>query len=116
MATVSSDGVRFPVAAVRQHADTLDHVAAAVGQAGSAVRQVTMDAGAYGQLCHFLPTLFGPLFGLAIDALQGATDALQETATNLREGAHATEATDQASGRRVAAAAGPTRPRLELPL
>jgi hypothetical protein len=113
---MSADGVQFPIAAVRQHAGTVDAVADAVGQARGAVRQVTMDTGAYGQLCQFLPALLTPVFGLAVAAMNGSVDALHETAAGLRAAAGDTEATDEAGGRRVAAAGAPLKRLPELPL
>jgi uncharacterized protein YukE len=116
VAVVSGDGaVQFPVAAVQQHAGTVDQVADAVQEARSAVREVSMDTQAYGQLCQFLPGLLSPLFGLALVAMNGAVDALQETATNLRAAASHAEATDTANAARVTAAGG-ALPGLKLPL
>jgi hypothetical protein len=108
--------VQFPVALVQQHAGTVDRVSDAVGVARSAVREVTMDTQAYGQLCQFLPAILNPVFDLAVDALHGTIDSLQETATKLRTAATSTDHTDVGSGRRIQAAGNQGRPPIELPL
>ncbi|GGQ59220.1 hypothetical protein [Couchioplanes azureus] len=108
-----ADGIAFPAAAVEHHAAGVEGVADAVRQARSAVREVTLDSQAYGQLCQFLPGLLSPLFALALDALDDADDALRDTAGNLRAVATSTTATDDAAGRRVRTAGGPG---LHLPL
>jgi hypothetical protein len=113
---MSADGVQFPILAVRQHAATVDRVAESAGQARAAVREVTMDTQAYGLLCQFLPGLLAPLFGQAVEAMNGSVEALHETAAGLRSAADSTQATDGAAARRVSAA-GPPGGRLpELPL
>jgi hypothetical protein len=113
---VPGEELQFPAAAVHQHAAAVDQIADAVGQARSAVREVTMDTQAYGQLCQFLPTLLSPVFALAIGALDDARDALQETAGNLRAVVNSTTATDEAAGRRVRATSSRSGPLLDLPL
>ncbi|GAB1690814.1 type VII secretion target [Krasilnikovia sp. M28-CT-15] len=112
---MSADVVRFPTDDVRRHAGTVDRVAEQVQTARGAIREVSMDTQAYGQLCQFLPALLSPVFGLALDALNSSTEALQETAVKLRAAAADTEATDQSSARRIRAAS-PIRPGSELPL
>jgi hypothetical protein len=109
---MSGEGVQFPVAAVRAHAGTVDGVAASVEQARSAVHQVTMDTGAYGKLCQFLPGLLAPVFGQAVDAMNGSIEALHETAAGLRAVADSTQSTDATGARRITAAG----PLPELPL
>ncbi|UQU67766.1 hypothetical protein COUCH_16460 [Couchioplanes caeruleus] len=110
---MAADEVRFSAAAAQQHAANVDGIADAVRLARSAVRQVTMDTEAYGQLCQFLPGLLSPVFSLAIGALDDADDALRETAANLRLVADETTTTDEAVAGRVRVATGPTPP---LPL
>ncbi|WP_436528890.1 hypothetical protein [Actinoplanes sp. HUAS TT8] len=75
---------QFPVGDVRRHADSTDVVADAVELARTAVREVTMDTQAYGQLCQFLPGLLSPIFALAAGALTETGESLRETAFNLR--------------------------------
>lgn len=108
-----SAGVEFPAASVRQHAGAVSDASAKMAQARSAVREVTMDSQAYGQLCQFLPVLLSPVFGSAVDVMNDAVEALDETALKLRETAADMDVTDEGSARRVRAAAGPG---LDLPL
>jgi uncharacterized protein YukE len=110
-----ADGMQIPIDAVRAHAGTVDQVGAEMEQARSAVTEVTMDTGAFGQLCQFLPAVLSPVFGLALDALDGTIDALHSTADDLRATADAASATDAGSARRVTAADS-GRPLIELPL
>jgi hypothetical protein len=112
----SSGAVQFPIAAVQQHAGTVAEVSGQMARARSAVHEVTIGTEAYGQLCQFLPAILSPIFGMAVDLLSEATDALQETALNLRTTAIETEATDVDGARRVMAAGGQPGPALELPL
>lgn len=112
---MAGEVVEFPIGLVRQHAGTVDNVAGAVEMARSAVHEVTMDTGAYGQLCQFLPALLSPVFGMALDALQESMGALHETATKLRTAAGSTESTD--TERETAIAQIPAgHPGLQLPL
>jgi hypothetical protein len=108
-----SAGVEFPAESVLQHAAAVSDASGQMTQARSAVREVTMDGQAYGQLCQFLPNLLSPIFGSAIDVMNDAVDALDETALKLRTTATAMEATDAGSARRLDKAAGPG---LALPL
>jgi excreted virulence factor EspC (type VII ESX diderm) len=110
---VTADQVRFPAAAVRQHAGSVAGIADDVRQARSAVHEVTMDGQAYGQLCQFLPGLLSPIFALAVDAYRDAEDTLRETAATLRTVTAATTATDEEAAERARTAAGPLP---ELPL
>ena len=77
------------------------------------MREVSLDSQAYGQLCQFLPALLSPLFGAAADVINGAIEALGETALKLRTTATAMQAADAGSASRVENAAGPG---FELPL
>lgn len=108
-----SVGVEFPAASVLRHTAAVSAGADQLTQARAAVREVTMDSQSYGQLCQFLPALLSPLFGGAVEVLNDAVDALQETALKLRETAGAMEAADVGSARRLNHASGPG---IELPL
>lgn len=108
-----SSGVQFPAAAVSQHAAAVEDASEQVAQARSAVREVTMDSQAYGRLCQFLPALLSPLFGNAAQAMNGAVEALGETALKLRTTATTMQDADTGSARRIDNAAGPC---FELPL
>jgi hypothetical protein len=112
---MAGEVVEFPIGLVRQHAGTVDNVASAVEMARSAVHEVTMDTGAYGQLCQFLPAILSPIFGMALDALQESMGALHETADKLRTAAGATQSTDTARAD-VIAQIPAGHPGLRLPL
>jgi len=108
-----SSGVQFPAAAIWRHIAAVDDTSERMTQARAAVREVTMDSQAYGQLCQFLPALLSPLFDNAADVMSGAAEALGETALKLRTTATAMQAADAGSASRVENAA---RPGFELPL
>jgi hypothetical protein len=109
---VAAEQVQFPTHLVERHAGSVDWVSDAMETARSAVHEVTMDTGAYGELCQFLPALLSPVFSIGADVLCASVDALHETAAKLRTTAATMSGTDAASGNRIAAA-GPT---LQLPL
>ena len=108
-----SAGLEFPAASVLQHATAVGETSDRMAQAKSAVREVTMDSQAYGQLCQFLPALLSPIFGSAVEVMNDAVEALGETALKLRATATDMQAADAGSARRLSSAAGPG---LELPL
>jgi hypothetical protein len=112
---VAGDVVEFPISVVRQHAGTVDAVADAVDTARGAVHEVTMDTQAYGVLCQFLPALLSPVFGMALDALQGSIGALEETADKLRAAASGTQATDTERATAIDSV-GAAHPGIRLPL
>jgi hypothetical protein len=101
-----SAGLQFPAASVRQHAASVRDVADQVTQGRSAVGEITMDRHAYGQLCQFLPGLLSPVFGSAVEVMNDAVDALEETALKLHATASDMEAADAGSARRLDGAAG----------
>lgn len=114
---MAADHVQFPGPLVERHAGSVDQVGDAMNLARSAVRDVTMDTGAYGQLCQFLPGILSPVFGIGVDALHSAVDVLHETAANLRTTAASMSATDEAGARRITkAGGGHGGPAMELPL
>jgi hypothetical protein len=104
--------MRFPAVAVGQHAAVVGEVAEQMAVARAAVREVSMDRQAYGQLCQFVPGLLDPLFSGAVDILNAAVDALSETALKLSAITEAVEATDADGALRLAEAVrGPESPR-----
>lgn len=105
--------VEFPAASVFQHADAVREASDQMTQVRSAVREVSMDRQAYGQLCQFLPGLLSPLFDNAAEVMNDAVEALAETALKLSATATAMEATDVGSANRLHRAGGPS---LALPL
>jgi hypothetical protein len=108
--------VQFSAVAVRVHSASVDRIAADVDQARSAAGEVSMDVGAYGILCQFLPSLLSPVFVLASEALSSSAEALHETAAHLRSTADQTEGADQAIARRITAAEPSAEPAVRLPL
>lgn len=108
-----SAGVEFSAASVRQHAAALSTASDQMAQVRAAAGEVTMDAQAYGQLCQFLPALLSPLFGNAIEVLNEAVSALDETALSLRTTVSAMAAADAGSACRLGS---PEPATLELPL
>jgi hypothetical protein len=104
---------QFPADAVLRHAAAVGDASEQMTRARSAVREVTIDSQAYGHPCQFLPALMSPFFGTAADVINGAVEALGETALKLRTTATAMQAADAGSASRVENAAGPG---FELPL
>ena len=92
-----ADFVQMPVEAVMQHASAVDGVTDAVRKARAAVSQVSMDPGAYGLLCGFLPAVLSGVFEVAVVAMNGSADSLEETAHSLRAAVSAIDGTDSAS-------------------
>ncbi|GIF09506.1 type VII secretion target [Actinoplanes siamensis] len=107
-----SAGMRFPAEVVRQHATAVSEVAERMAVARRAVRDVSMDRQAYGEICQFLPGLLNPLFTGAVDVLNGAVDALSETALKLNATAATIEATDVDSAGRLTEAGRDPEPLL----
>jgi hypothetical protein len=107
---MTADRIQFPAQTVERHAAVVTQVGEAIELARSAVHDVTMDSGAYGVLCQFVPVILSPVFALGADALHRTVDVMHETAADLRATAASMSATDTAGGRRIAQAAP------ELPL
>lgn len=102
-----SDGLQFPAASVLGHVASVRDASDRMTQARTAVHEVTMDSQAYGQLCQFLPGLLSPIFDSAIEVMNDAVDALDETASKLTATATAMAAADADSAGRLDDVAGP---------
>ncbi|WP_027344853.1 type VII secretion target [Hamadaea tsunoensis] len=89
-----------------KHAGQLEHGADELGTAKSAGDQVRLDAGAYGQLCGFMPALIGKLADRVLDTLSAGELSLRDTGDKLREVAEAYQISDEQAGQVVAAAGG----------
>ncbi|MEU4692461.1 hypothetical protein [Actinoplanes sp. NPDC023714] len=89
-----ADFVHLPVPAVLQHTAAVEEVTGAVRSARAAVSQVTMDPGAYGMLCGFLPAILSGVFEVAVVAMNGSADSLEETAYALKAAVRTMEGTD----------------------
>ncbi|MEH0819836.1 MULTISPECIES: type VII secretion target [unclassified Micromonospora] len=81
---------------VRAHSGTVDGVADEVDQCRRAAASVQLGRDAYGRLCQLIPSLIDPIQQATIDTLNGATDALQRAADDLRFTAREYESGDQA--------------------
>lgn len=67
-------------------------------QAGAAVRT---DAGAYGQLCQFVPALLNALQSQVIDGIATAASSVHDTADAVRSVAAAYDRSDSAAADRL---------------
>jgi hypothetical protein len=67
-------------------------------QAGAAVRT---DAGAYGQLCQFVPALLNVLQSQVIDGIATAASSIHDTADALRSVAAAYDSSDSNAAERI---------------
>lgn len=114
--TASGRAVQLPIASVHRHADTVGSISDDMARARAAVREITMDTEAYGQLCQFLPAILSPVFGTATSLLSEASAALQETASALHATAADAKATDVYTARQVDSTSGLRTSVGELPL
>ena len=89
-----ADGYAVVAAELKTHAGSVEQVAGDVETARSAASSVTVDAGAYGQLCSWLPGLITPVQQSAVDALAAAVGALDATAVSLGRTAASYETVD----------------------
>ncbi len=100
----------IPLAASPQeltrHGDTVEALAARADLCVAAVRHVRLDAGAYGQLCAFVPSLLNGVITTADDASRGAAEALRSTATLMRHLAWIYTDADQAVNEKFTATDG----------
>lgn len=90
-----------------KHAGALEHAADDLGTAKSAGSTVRLDAGAYGQLCGFMPALLGQLADRVLDTLAAGELSLRDTGDKLREVAEAYQISDEQASQDVTAAGGP---------
>jgi hypothetical protein len=108
-----TEPVRIPLDALRRHAGSADTLSDAMTVAHDAANQVYLDAGAYGQLCQFLPGLFDPVLSSTVEAMGAAAEEAEANARRLRRVADSAEATDIAAADRITAAGDG---RIDLPL
>jgi hypothetical protein len=96
LAPEPSSDVRLEVRGheLRDHASTVDQLAVRTDRASEAVRVVRLDAGAYGQICAFVPSLLGAVQANIEDVADAASTALRGSAAALRMAAEAYEASD----------------------
>lgn len=79
------------------HASHVDSVAGDVDAAVRAADTVRLDAGAYGQLCTFLPPVMDALQAMMIDGMTEAVASLRDTGDRLRGTASGIRSTSQQS-------------------
>jgi excreted virulence factor EspC (type VII ESX diderm) len=79
---------------LRTHAGKVDGHAQQMGQAVDAANQAMPD-GAYGIICQFLPPVINETEQAAHEALTASKQALEETATGLRDTADNYERQDE---------------------
>lgn len=82
---------------LRAHASHLDGLMDRLSTAISAANTVSMDDGAYGLLCAFLPPIVNPMEQEGLDSLNAASEAVGTTAGNVRLAADYYEDSDQAN-------------------
>jgi hypothetical protein len=83
------------------HAGTVDRVGDGLTTAADAGRAVHTDAGAYGQLCQFVPALLNGLQQATVEGMTTAADSVHETADALRSVAAAYDGADTAAADRI---------------
>jgi hypothetical protein len=88
-------------AALHTHASTVDYIGDGLTMAADAGHAVQTDAGAYGQLCQFVPALLNQLQQAMVDGMVTAADSVHETADALRSVAAAYDRADTASADRL---------------
>lgn len=108
-----TEPVRIPFDALRLHARSSDTLSDAMVVAHEAANQVYLDAGAYGQLCQFLPGLFDPVLRSTVEAMRAGAEEAAANAGRLRRAADSAEATDIAAADQITAAGDM---RIDLPL
>ncbi|MEV4641754.1 type VII secretion target [Actinoplanes sp. NPDC049548] len=99
----SSDASEFQVdpAALRMHADEVDHIGDGLTLALQAGEAVQTDANAYGQLCQLVPVLLNALQDSMIDGMTTAAGSAHETAEALRAVADGYSAIDAGAAHRL---------------
>jgi hypothetical protein len=90
----AGDGVSVTPAELRSHATHVVLLADEDALARLAGGVVRLDAGAYGQLCGFVPTLLGGLQDDVLAALDSGTASLRDTADRLRTAAGSYDGSD----------------------
>jgi hypothetical protein len=88
-------GFQAQADAIVAHAGAVDEVAAQVAQGRSAAAAVTVGSDAYGMLCRLIPGLLAPVQEGIVAALQESSDALQNSADDLRATAREYTGSDQ---------------------
>ncbi|NMO54829.1 ESX-1 secretion-associated protein [Actinoplanes sp. TBRC 11911] len=98
---MSGPAFQVDSAALGTHADALHHVGNGLSTAADAAHTVQTDAGAYGQLCQFVPALLNRLQQAMVDGMATAATSAHETADALRSVAAEYDTADRASADRL---------------
>ena len=77
------------------HASHLDGLMDRLSDAVSAANTVSMDDGAYGLLCSFLPPIINPMEEKGIEALKAAAEGISTTAGNVKSTATQYQESDE---------------------
>ncbi|UQU64320.1 ESX-1 secretion-associated protein [Couchioplanes caeruleus] len=88
-------------ASLVEHAGEIDRIGDGISTAADAGHAVQTDAGAYGQLCQFVPGLLNGLQQAMIDGMATAAGSAHETADAVRSVAAAYEGADTAAADRL---------------
>jgi Excreted virulence factor EspC, type VII ESX diderm len=91
------DTVQMPFEAVLSHAGSVDGVAGDLRTAHAAANQVYLDAGAFGQICSFVPGMFDPVLRSAVESINSAVEALTDSSGKLRAAVSRQQAADETS-------------------
>ncbi|MFI5936280.1 type VII secretion target [Actinoplanes sp. NPDC051494] len=83
------------------HARKIDEIGDGLAMAQEAGAAVRTDAGEYGQLCQFVPSLLNAMQSQMIDGLATAARSVHDTADGLREVAAAYDDTDHNTADRI---------------
>lgn len=99
-----ADTVKMPFEAVLTHATSVDGVAADLTTAHNAANQVYLDAGAFGQICSFVPSMFDPVLRSAVESISNASAALTDSTGKLRTAVQNQQLADEASAQTLTSA------------
>jgi hypothetical protein len=95
------DVVAVDPASLIMHAGHLDGIAWNIDTATGAAKHVRMDAGAYGQVCAFVPVVLNNLSTPLATSLGTITTSLRDTANRLRAAASEYAAADDRGTQRT---------------
>ncbi|WP_433299208.1 type VII secretion target [Actinoplanes sp. CA-030573] len=96
-----SGQVRVNSADLVTHAAKVDGIGDGLTLAQRAGAVVRTDAGAYGQLCQFVPALINLLHSQVIDGIETAAGSAHDTADALRSVAAAYDSSDSNAAERL---------------
>jgi hypothetical protein len=98
---MSGPAFQVDSASLGAHASAVDYIGDGLTTAADAGHAVQTDAGAYGQLCQFVPAVLNQLQQAMVDGMATAAASVHETAGALRSVAAAYGRADAASADRL---------------